>query len=55
MLCKKKGGLWFTLIFAIMVATGVFNQRHGAEKNHLHSATMPVSVSNKGAAHEHDE
>ena len=55
MLCNKKTGLWITVVFGILVALGVFNQSHGAEKNHLQFENLPVKVLNKGAAHEHNK
>lgn len=55
MLCKKKSGLWFSVVFGILVALGVFNQNHGADKNDLQSEITPVTVVNKGDANEHDQ
>ncbi len=55
MLCKKKSNLWFIVIFAMLVALGVFNKTHGAEKNCLPTEANLVNTGLKGASHEHNQ
>jgi pimeloyl-ACP methyl ester carboxylesterase len=48
MLCKPKKGMWFIVIFAMLVALGVFNQSHGAESKNLTFEGMDIEI--KGTA-----
>lgn len=49
MLCKPKKGLWFIVIFALLVALGVFNKSHAAETQKLSFEGMEIEVKGKAA------